>query len=196
MGEVVEIRSRSTDSGLFESIMEPHFAALYNAARRLTISAPDAEDLVQEVCIKAYSKLADLKVMKYQRAWLLRTLYNHFIDDQRRNLRSPDKLASGIELEYEFELAGPESLQPEKETERMMRIESILAAMQKLGTEQCSLLALHEIEGFSLTELHDFTGLPVGTIKSKLHRARIKLGRLLYREKTAEVSTIKTGIQI
>ena len=194
MGEVVEIRNRCTDSGLFESIIGPHFAALYNAAYRLTMSRPDAEDLVQEVCIKAYSKLAELQAMQYQKAWLLRILYNHFIDDQRRHHRSPEKSAHGAEME--IDLAGPENLQPEKETERMMRIELIQNALQKLGKEQCSLLSLHDIEGFSLAELHDFTGLPIGTIKSKLHRARIKLGRLLHREKTAEVSIIQTRIQI
>jgi len=194
MSKIVDIQSRKSDSDRFETIMKPHFAALYSSARRLTASSADAEDLVQEVCVKAYLRLADLEAMEYQRAWLLRILYNLFIDDQRRQQRSPVSLASSLESVDQIQFAGPENLQPEKETERMMSIRSILNAMRLLSKEQCSLLALHDIEGFSMAELHSLTGLPIGTIKSRLHRARIKLGRLLQRETPAEALMTQTGI--
>lgn len=187
MTTVVDIGSRRTDSGQFEAMMKPHFPVLYRAARRLTASPVDAEDLVQEVCIKAHMKWAEFTTMEYPRAWLLRTLYNHFVDDRRRAQRSP---ATAADSDDEVEvMAGPDHMQPEHQTEQMMNIQSILAAMKLLGKEQCALLALHDIDGYSVTELQSLTGLPVGTIKSKLHRARIKLGRLLQRS-TPDVAVV------
>jgi len=194
MSKIVDIQSRKLDSDRFETIMKPHFAALYSSARRLTATPTDAEDLVQEVCLKAYLRLADLEAIEYQRAWLHKMLYNLFIDDQRRQQRSPVSLASNMAPADEIQLAASEHTQPEKQTERMMSVASVLSAMKMLGKEQCSLLALHDIDGFSLAELQSLTGLPISTIKSRLHRARIKLGRLLQRDAPTEALMTQTGI--
>lgn len=189
MQKVVEIRGRLSDSEKFEALMRPHFPALYNAARRLTTSPPDAEDLVQEVCIKAYRKRVELGEMEYPRAWLLRTLYNRFVDDQRAERRSPQALAVSGELDATGELEGPGRMEPERETQRIMNIEAIQFAMMRLGSEQRALLGMHDIDGLSLAEIKSVTGMPEGTIKSKLHRARTKLGRLLHQE-DGDVSSI------
>ncbi len=194
MSKIVDIDSRRSDSYRFESMMKPHFPFLYNSARRLTASSDDAEDLVQEVCVKAYLRLADLEAMDYQRAWLLRILYNLFIDDQRRQRRSPVSLAGSSEPIDITQFSGPDNLQPEKEAERELIVRSILNAMSLLSKEQCSLLVLHDIDGFSVAELQTLTGLPAGTIKSKLHRARIKLGKLLQREAPAEALMTQAGV--
>ncbi len=159
--------------------MRPHFDALYNAGRRIAASASDAEDLVQEVCMKAYLKMDELERIEYQRAWLLRVLYNLFIDGKRQNQRSPVSLASSSEYLSDDELVASAHLQPEEQADRMMRIDIVLRAMELLNKEHCSMLALHDIDGFSLEELHSLTGIPIGTIKSQLHRTRVKLGRLL-----------------
>lgn len=144
--------------------------------------------------MKAYLRLADLEAMDYQRAWLLRILYNLFIDDQRRHRRSPVSLAGSSEPIDITQFSGPDNLQPEKEAERELIVRSILNAMSLLSKEQCSLLALHDIDGFSVAELQTLTGLPAGTIKSKLHRARIKLGKLLQREAPAEALMTQAGV--
>ncbi len=188
MHKVVEIRGRRSDTGQFEALIRPHFAALYNAAHRLTAMPADAEDLVQEVCIKAYRNRERLKGMDYPRAWLLRTLYNRFVDDQRGRQRSPQ--AAGTESDETTELAGPDGLQPEQETQRIMNIEAIQFAMMRLGSDQRALLGMHDIDGLSLAEIQSVTGLPEGTIKSKLHRARCKLGKLLHQEEDGDVSSI------
>lgn len=179
----------------FETFLKPHFAAVYSAASRLTASNADAEDLLQEVCIKAWQHIAELRNMDFPRAWLLRALYNLFIDDKRRQQRSPLHLAAMSRHDEELEYPGPEGLQPDREVERAMRIESIWRAMKLLGREQCSLLSLHDIEGLSLQELQSLTQLPIGTIKSKLHRARLKLGRLLAEEAPAAAHRATTGIK-
>ena len=61
----------------------------------------------------------------------------------------------------------------------MLRLEKVLRAMSVLAKEDCSLLAMHDINGLSIAELHGLTGLPKSTIKSRLFRTRAKLGRLL-----------------
>ncbi len=129
--------------------------------------------------MKAYLKIDELERIEYRRAWLLRVLYNEFIDGERRHQRSPVSLANRSEPVKEAELVASAHLQPEEQTDRMMRVEIVMRAMELLDKEQCSLLALHDIDGFSLAELQSLTGLPISALKSQLHRTRVKLGRLL-----------------
>jgi RNA polymerase sigma-70 factor (ECF subfamily) len=184
MSKIVDIKSRKSVPDRFEMLMRPHFDALYAAARRLVASPSDAEDLVQEVCVKAYLKMDELERMEYQRAWLKRVLYNLFIDAQRSLKRSPVDIAANTDSLSDAELPAAGHMQPEEQVDRMMQVGRILEAMKLLGKEKCSLLALHDIEGVSLSELHILTGVPVGTIKSQLHRTRVKLGRLLSKEES------------
>jgi RNA polymerase sigma-70 factor (ECF subfamily) len=179
MATVQKFRNRKSSSVRFEMLVRPYFDALYAAARRFTASAADAEDLVQEVCMKAYLNLDDLERIEHKRAWLLRVLYNLFVDGQRKQQRSPVHIAASTGDIDEVELREHESLQPDEQADRMLRVDIILRAMALLDKEQCALLAMHDVEGLSLEELHEITDLPIGTIKSRLFRTRAKLGRLL-----------------
>lgn len=159
--------------------MEPHFDALYGAARRMTLSIDDAEDLVQETCIKAYERLEELANLEFPRAWLLRVMYHQFVDDFRRAGRTPvDRSQTGTESGEPDELAsGTEG--PEEIVDRTQKVERILYAMQLLSGNQCALVAMHDIEDISVEELSELTGMPQSTVRSQLHRTRKKLGRLL-----------------
>jgi RNA polymerase sigma factor (sigma-70 family) len=168
-----------SDKNRFTELMRPHFDALYIAAQRLTPSAADAEDLVQDVCLKAHTHMDELEKVEFQRAWLLKILYHRFIDIQRTRERSPVDMAETGSESSDPDLIGRDESRPENLVERERRLETIFRAMEILGHEASSLLALHDIEGFSLQELRQLTGLPVGTLKSRLHRTRSRLGRLL-----------------
>ena len=173
---------KGTQAKRFEALLRPHFDALYAAARRMTLSSVDAEDLVQDVCLKAFTKLDDLEKIEYQRAWLLKMLYHKFIDNQRANQRSPVDLAeTGAESSEPDEISRS-SWQPEDLVDQEIRVTRILMAMKRLSGDQCTLVALHDIEGLSIDELQKLTGLPAGTIKSRLHRTRAKLGRMLFND--------------
>ena len=163
----------------FEALLRPHFDALYAAARRMTLVKTDAEDLVQEVCIKAYKCLDELEALEYRRAWLLKVLYHTFIDTQRANQRSPVDLAETGVDSVEPEGISESDWRPDEMADQEIRVERILRAMSCLSGNQCTLVALRDIEGLSIDELCQLTGLPAGTIKSQLHRTRAKLGRLL-----------------
>jgi RNA polymerase sigma-70 factor (ECF subfamily) len=179
MSEIIEFQSRASDQRRFESIVQPHFEALYGAASRLAATSADAEDLVQEVCLKAFIKLSDLELIEHQRAWLLRVLYNVFIDGVRRTKRSPVDLADDSYAAEELPQTDARHLQPEEAADRLISLELLLNAMNVLNKDHCALLALHDIDGYTVTELSSLTGLAESNIKSRMHRTRIKLGRLL-----------------
>lgn len=184
MGEIIKFKGRLSDRDRFETLVQPHFDALYRAASRLAATAADAEDLVQEVCVKAFIRLSDLESMEHSRAWLLRVLYNEFIDGVRRNKRSPVDLAGDSQTVEVLDLAGDKHLQPEEATERQISLELLLKAMKILNKDHCALLALHDIDGYTVTELACLSGMTESNIKSRLHRTRIKLGRLLKHDLT------------
>jgi RNA polymerase sigma-70 factor (ECF subfamily) len=179
VANVVNFRRAPTRQERFKTVVEPHFEALYGAARRMTLSYHDAEDLVQEVCIKAFAHLDRLEGMEYPRAWLLKVMYNLFVDDKRREERSAiDAAARGQDSGKPENLdSGDASL--DEIIDQSQNIERVLNAMRCLDPDQCALVAMHDVEGVSVEELSAMTGLPAGTIRSQLHRTRRKLGRLL-----------------
>jgi RNA polymerase sigma-70 factor (ECF subfamily) len=145
----------------------------------LTSSPSDAEDLVQDVCLKAFESVDELEEIEFRRAWLLKVLYHKFVDRQRAKARSPvDQAETGADS-FSPEGVARSGLRPEEEVDQDARAAVIVRAMGILGEEDCSLLALRDIEDYSLKELGQLTGLAEGTIKSRLHRTRSKLGRLL-----------------
>jgi RNA polymerase sigma-70 factor (ECF subfamily) len=173
---------RTHDRGRFAALVEPHFDALYGAARRLTLSPSDAEDLVQDVCLKAFESIDELQAIEFRRAWLLKVLYHKFVDRQRAKARSPvDQAITGADSFGPESMTGPD-FAPDEQVDRDAHAARIMRAMSILGEQECSLLALRDIEEYSLEELQQVTGLPKGTIKSRLHRTRSRLGRLLSNE--------------
>ena len=170
---------RTSQRSRFAALVQPHFDALYGAARRLALSPSDAEDLVQDVCLKAFESIDELENIEFRRAWLLKVLYHKFVDRRRAQARSPvDQADTGADSLNPEGMAWNE-LRPEELVDKDARVALIIRAMGILGEEECSLLALRDIEEYSLEELHKLTGLPTGTIKARLHRTRSKLGRLL-----------------
>jgi RNA polymerase sigma factor (sigma-70 family) len=179
MRNIIALKRSSRYRHRFETLVRPHFDAMYRAARRMTRSPHDAEDLVQEVCLKVFGRLDELELIEFRQAWLLKVLYHEFIDTQRRTGRSPVDIApTGTESEVP-DLIAEGTPQPDEMVDREQRIEHVLRAMQCLDADQCSLVAMHDIEGYSIDELCMLTGMPAGTIKAQLHRTRMKLGRLL-----------------
>jgi RNA polymerase sigma-70 factor (ECF subfamily) len=181
MARLTVVSGRGTQAQRFEALVRPHYEVLYRAAYRLTRSVHDAEDLVQELCVRAYGRLEDLAEKENPRAWLLCVLQRLFIDQTRRYDR---KHVSSIETVAHDAFAhdGPG---PAEEAEADAARRQLDSAWRRLEKDQRVLLALHDVEGYSLAEITAITGLKEGTIKSRLHRARVKLGRLFRHEEGA-----------
>ena len=179
MKNIIPLKRNDSGRYRFETLVRPHFEALYAAARRLTLSPHDAEDLVQDVCLKAFSRLDELQRMEFPRAWLLKVLYHEFIDSDRRDRRSPVAISARSAATQEPDMTAAGNPQPDEVVDREQRVDRVLRAMRSLNAAQCALVVMHDVEGFSIDELCKLNGAPAGTIKAQLHRTRIKLGRLL-----------------
>jgi len=195
MADVTPIRRGAgvnAESMLFEELIRPHFDAMYASAYRLTANAADAEDLVQDVCMKTFPRLDEFKALEHPRSWLLRVLYRRFIDMTRSKKRSPLALVAVTEDDSDpLAAIASEEPGPAEQADGLFGEERLQRAWKHLDAEHRALLALHDIEGRSLNELEAITGLPQGTLKSRLHRARIRLGRFLTREQDMSAPNLR-----
>lgn len=176
----------STVDSKFEHLVRPHFGALYRAAYRLTRVPEDAEDLMQEVCLRACGELGRLAALEDVLGWLLRVQYRLFVDGLRRRRRSPVWLAAdGGELVERAVSAAPG---PDDELVGERMHEQLTKAWSRLNRAQRALLALHA-EGYSLGELERITGIKRTTLSVRLHRGRARLAKLLKCDETACVTS-------
>jgi RNA polymerase sigma-70 factor (ECF subfamily) len=157
-------------------LLQAHLVPLRRAAFRLCRDAGDAEDLVQEVCLRAYEKRSELAGAGSPRGWLLRVQYNLHIDETRRRSRTDsvpfdDSAESSADRRW-----GDDVLQSRAET--ALLVEALGRVWPALNADQQALLAYYA-EGYSLAEIGEITGLPISALKARLHRARIRLGKLL-----------------
>ncbi len=171
--------SSTSQQQAFEKIIRPHFDRLYRLAWRLTGQKSEAEDLFQELLIKALGKLDDLVHIDEPGSWLSRMMYNLFIDERRRYARQRMHTVEEGEMSGDGIAGLPGSESPVRDQERLDRIRQLDAALSELSDEHRMMLLLHDTEGYKLTEIQDLTGVPVGTIKSRLHRARARLRDIL-----------------
>jgi RNA polymerase sigma factor (sigma-70 family) len=186
MPRLTVVSGATSAADRFEALIGRHYPLLYRTAYRFTRSVHDAEDLVQEVCVRAYPRLAELEALDQPHSWLLCVMRRLYIDQLRRFDRSHVE-SMEVHDEARFACARPGPLES---AESAIWERSLDRAWQCMDEDQRSLLALHDIEGYTLAELMQMTGLKEGTLKSRLHRARARLGKLL---KTQELASLPTG---
>ena len=177
----------------FDNLMREHVPALYRAAYRWTGAVDRAEDLVQELLVRLFPKLEELRRLEKVRPWALRVMYRIFVDQVRRERSSPVQFgAEGREDSGEEE--GQEFIDPSEGPaellEQQLTQERVVAAWESLGEEHRVVLSMHDIEDYSLPELSEIMGVPIGTLKSRLHRARAKLREVLATERIASLDRV------
>jgi RNA polymerase sigma-70 factor (ECF subfamily) len=163
----------------FDELVRPHLDVIYGRACALTGSVQDAEDLTQEVCLRASARLVELARHENPRAWLMQVLYRLFVDLVRSRRRSPIRLMAREDAQASVDAAVSTEPGLEQQADTSIFFKRLHLAWQRLTTDEQLLLALHGIEGLSLAEIQDITGIPVGTIKSRLHRSRLRLAKLM-----------------
>jgi RNA polymerase sigma factor (sigma-70 family) len=165
----------------FEDLIRPQVEYLYRLAWRFTGNVSDAEDLLQDVLIKVYPLTQEMLAIQKLRPWLAKVLYHQYVDSVRQRKRSPVlELVSGGEGDDNPLDKIPATREgPEQDAERAGQRDRILAAVRQLNPEQRAVIAMHDIEGYSLEELEKMLETPIGTLKSRLHRARQRLRALL-----------------
>src|SRR5688500_4940292 len=181
------LRPRDRHAAEFDRLMREHIPALYRSAYRWTGAVDQAEDLVQDLLIRLYPRLEELRDLDQVKPWALRVMYRIFVDQLRRRRNSPVQFGLDTDADEESEqdhISVSEDAEPDVLVERQLTQERIAAAWAELSEDHRVVLSMHDIEEYSLVEIAAMTDTPVGTLKSRVHRARAKLRDLLDRERS------------
>lgn len=163
----------------FEQTVLPHLDAAYNLARWLTEDDHDAEDVVQEACLRAFRFIDGFRGGD-SRAWLL-TIVRHTCYTWLRKNRAHEPAAFDEELDdFEAEASAEELLLQNADQHALRR------AIEDLPAEFREVIVLRELEGLSYKEIAVIAGVPLGTVMSRLARARKRLQQSLIQPVTRE----------
>jgi RNA polymerase sigma-70 factor (ECF subfamily) len=160
----------------FARLVLPHLAAAYGLARSLTRNPSDAEDVVQEACLRAYRALDNTPVAN-ARAWVLTIVHNTAYTWLRKN-RTPSIVAvDDLEAVEQIQSVSLDAASSTPEAEIIAKTDGarLEAMMRELPPQFREVLMLREVEGYSYREIAEVTGVPIGTVMSRLKRARDQL---------------------
>ena len=161
--------------GRFEILILPLMNEAYNLARWLMRNPEDAEDLVQESFLRAYKFFGSFHEGTNPRAWLLRIVRNTCYTA----LAGAELKGREVPLEEEANEIQDASPLPPAILTRKATIETVRAAIAKLDTDFREAIVLRELEGLSYKEISEVTDVPIGTVMSRLSRARDQLALIL-----------------
>ncbi len=170
----------------FEAAVLPLREELRRAALRLTHSLESAEDLVQETLVHAYRGFSLFRRGTNLKAWLMRIMLNLFISQYRHQKRTvPTISLEGLLEELELTEEGSnflldESVSPEEIVMSRVMDDEVARALEKLPEPFREVVILCDIEGLSYAEAAEALGIPIGTVRSRLARAREMLRQLLW----------------
>lgn len=164
----------------FEELAVPHVEMVFRVARRLARNLHEAEDLVQETYLKAYKAFGRFELREFGiRPWLLKILHNTFLNRRTRENKAPRATdQSNLERMQESDVnpGGPDA-PPELDFENVDQ--EVLQAIDGLQVEFRSVLLLWATMELSYQEIADVLEVPIGTVMSRLHRARQQLNQAL-----------------
>ena len=174
-------RSQQGDISAFEELIVSYEKLIYNIAYRMFSNSEDAKDVTQEVFIKIYkniNKCSDLKVFKN---WACTIATNTCIDELRRRKGVYTENIDDI-LEVDFVAAKLKIVTPEEIVLKKEGINEIQSCMNRLSPEYKVLIILRDVQGMSYQEISEITNVQLGTVKSRISRARKNLRNLLVLE--------------
>jgi RNA polymerase sigma-70 factor (ECF subfamily) len=160
---------------IFEEEFLPQIDALFTFAYHLTYNEDDANDLVQETYLKAFRFIDKYNEGTNAKAWLFKILKNAFINQYRRKSKQPtqvdyEDITSYQDVEEESSLSGYADLR--EEMFQTMMGDEVTNAINALPVDFRVVILLCDIEGFTYEEISKILDIPIGTVRSRLHRAR------------------------
>ncbi|HEY3393916.1 MAG TPA: sigma-70 family RNA polymerase sigma factor [Lacipirellulaceae bacterium] len=172
------VRLQRRDEAAFNEFVRAHQAAVYRLLLKILGDAADAEDVAQEVFVSAFKAIGDFRGESALGTWLHRIAYNHGLNRikyrarRAREAQSPlnDAIAAQAGTGLGAAPVTPDQVVEGRQTEGLVQ-----RALAMLDEEQRALISLRDLANMSYAEIGERTGLPIGTIKSKLHRARLAL---------------------
>ena len=159
---------------IFDTEFMPHIDSMYNFAYRLTTDEDEAKDLVQDTYLKAFRFISSFQRGTNAKAWLFRILKNSFINDYRKKSKEPAKLDyQEVENFYNSDEADSDvTIDLRVEAVQDMLGDEIANALNSLAVDFRAVIILCDIEGFTYEEMAKILDITIGTVRSRLHRAR------------------------
>lgn len=158
----------------FQEEIIPHLDAMYNFALRLTSDPNDSEDLVQDTIVKAYRFFSSYEKGTNAKAWLFRILKNSYINKYRKQSKQPSQVDYD-EVSSFYETIRADRTDTSDLEDRMFRElidDDISNALEELPEDFRTVVLLCDVEGFTYEEIANMLDVPIGTIRSRLHRGR------------------------
>jgi RNA polymerase sigma-70 factor (ECF subfamily) len=161
----------------FEALTQEHLPRLYAFALRLTGEHAAAEDLVQETYLKAYQAFHQFVPDRSARPWLMKILLNTFRDHVRRECHAPpsfypEDLDAWYQASWQSHRSVIRAADPEEQVMGRSFADEVTAALADLSADFRTVVLLADIEGYSYREIADLVECPLGTVMSRLARAR------------------------
>lgn len=183
--QILIARAQKGDSYAFNDLVRRHEVRAYQYAYRLTRNQDEAADVVADAFVRVFNALPNFKGNSAFSTWLYRILTNCFLD-----LRKKDKSKYNVSLEAT--LSTPDGditrqvedpgLTPAEETERSERERTVINAVNVLPEYQRAMIVMYHSENLSYEEIAAALDLPIGTVKSRLNRARLSLREILSKD--------------
>ena len=172
-------RLRQRDEGAFNELVRLHQAAVFRQLLRVIGDAAEAEDLAQEVFVTVFKAIETFRGDSRLATWIHRIAQNHARNRLKYHGRHKRRGDAPLEETTEEAVAVPETgsrlPRPDHQVEAHQAELQIRLAITQLDPEQRTLIVLRDLENLSYEEIQEQTGLPSGTVKSRLHRARVAL---------------------
>ena len=166
--------SEKEKNEIFNEEFLPHINSMYNFGYRLTLDRDDAKDLVQDTYLKSYRFIESFQKGTNAKAWLFRILKNSFINDYRKKTKEPSKVDyQEVETYYNSEEVDRQ-ITPDLRVESLKDMigDEISNALNSLDVDFRTVIILCDLEGFKYEEMAKILDIPIGTVRSRLHRAR------------------------
>jgi RNA polymerase sigma-70 factor (ECF subfamily) len=168
------------DMSAFEQLFHKHHKRIYNVAYRITNSREDAQDLTQDIFLKAYQNMGKFKFKSEFSTWLYRLAVNTCLDEIRR--KKPSNVISITDSSSDEALSQTDGYTPEDHAIKKDRERQIWKAINTLKEKERAIIVLKDIEGLSYKEIAEVFKCSLGRVKSRLHEARQKLKEALETE--------------
>ncbi|CAN5284606.1 sigma-70 family RNA polymerase sigma factor [soil metagenome] len=159
---------------IFDEEFLPQINSMYNFGYRLTLDRDDAKDLVQDTYFKAFRFIESFQKGTNAKAWLFRILKNSFINDYRKKVKEPNKVDyQEVEQYYNSEDVDRQ-ITPDLRVDALKDMigDEISNALNALDVDFRTVIILCDLEGFKYEEMAKILDIPIGTVRSRLHRAR------------------------
>ena len=177
-------KASKNNTEAFEKLISPYTTQLLNLAYRILKNRQDAEDALQDAYLKIYKSLNAFEGHSTFKTWAYKIVTNVCLDMLRKQKKVSETSLNVTNNEGEYEITiSDDTYSPEISAQKKAAFDALKDALETLGEEQKIVITLRDINGLSYDEIAEITSTSIGTVKSRINRARLHLKKLLQKNK-------------